>query len=134
METVTTTTQPIRKEESMNPIPSAHHAVVYHDPAKWAATPANNGANGPVWQWNDELLVGFTVGTFLRAQDGHQCTYDKPFHSWLARRVDGGETWNAWKPEGYAGQPAASRELARPVWVRHALRVSMNGDRRPDRR
>jgi hypothetical protein len=114
----------------MNVIPSAHHVVVYHDPTHWAAVPANNGANGPVWQWNDELLVGFTVGTFLRAQECHQCTSDKPFDSWLARSMDGGETWKAWKPEGYAGQPAASRERAAaadftaPGFV---LRVEGNG-------
>ena len=26
------------------------HSVVYHDPGFWAATPANNGGNGPTWQ------------------------------------------------------------------------------------
>jgi len=114
----------------MNSIPSAHHVVVYHDAARWAAVPANNGANGPVWQWDDELLVGFTIGTFARADRGHQCIYDEPFDSWLARSLDGGETWRIWKPEGYAGQPAASRELTEgadftsPGFV---LRVEGNG-------
>ena len=46
-----------------------------------AATPANNGGNGPTWQWGDELLIGFTRGTFLQADKGHQCTYDQPFES-----------------------------------------------------
>jgi hypothetical protein len=113
----------------MTPTSSAHHTVVYHDPAHWAAVPANNGANGPAWQWGDELLVGFTLGVFARA-DGHQCTNDQPFDSWLARSVDGGENWQAWKPDGYAGQPAASREpadgvdFAGPGFV---LRVEGNG-------
>jgi len=119
-----------QKVGTMNPVMSAHHVVVYHDPAHWAAVPANNGANGSVWQWGNELLAGFTVGTFLRARSGHQCTYDKPFDSWLARSLDGGETWQTWKAEGYAGQPAPNRELvegvncASPDFV---LRVEGNG-------
>jgi BNR repeat-like domain len=109
---------------------SARHVVVYHDPARWAAVPANNGANGPVWQWDDELLVGFTVGTFARAATTHQCTYEQPFHSWLARSADGGMSWRAWYPEGYAGQATASRECAEPADFAgrgFVLRVEGNG-------
>ena len=79
------------------------HKIAYYDENTWAATPANNGGNGPIWQWDDELLVGFTVGAFKKAKSGHQCSYDVPFESWLARSVDGGESWIAWKPEEYAG-------------------------------
>lgn len=49
------------------------HVVLFHDPTRWAAVPANNGANGPLWQWGDELLVGFTVGAFRRAEKGGVC-------------------------------------------------------------
>ena len=38
---------------------SRRHCVVYYDASSWAATPANNGGNGPTWQWGDELLVIF---------------------------------------------------------------------------
>jgi hypothetical protein len=106
------------------------HVVVYHDPVRWGAVPANNGANGPVWQWGEELLVGFTVGTFAKAEKGHQCSYDAPFHSWLARSPDGGESWQSWKPEGYAGQPAAARTLNAAIDFTapgFALRVEGNG-------
>lgn len=86
------------------------NSVVYYDATKWAATPANNGGDGPSWQWGNELLIGFTVGKFSREKSIihpnsiHQCDYDFPFDSWLARSTDGGETWTAWKPERYAGQ------------------------------
>ncbi len=92
--------------------------------------PFDNGANGPVWQWGDELLVGFAVGTFAQTAKGHQCRNDRPFDSWLARSTGGGESWQAWKPEGYAGQPAPTRPLAGAVDFSapgFALRIEGNG-------
>ena len=108
----------------------AHHVVVFHDPIRWGAVPANNGANGPVWQWGDELLVGFTVGSFAPAEKGHQCSYDEPFQSWLARSADGGETWHIWRPENYAGQTTAARPRTEAADFRapgFLLRVEGNG-------
>ena len=89
-----------------------HHAIVYHDPDGWAAVPANNGGSGSIWQWGDEILVGFTRGAFLKAAKGHQCDDERPFESWLARSRDGGESWTAWKPDSYAGDlnPATPRK------------------------
>ena len=88
--------------------PEIIHTVVYHQPSSWAAVPANNGGNGPTWQWGDELLVGFTRGTYSDARLGHQCSYDTPFDSWLARSVDGGETWTVARPEPYVSQGLAA--------------------------
>ncbi len=116
--------------QTTNSIISAQHGVVCHEPARWAAVPANNGANGPVWQWGDELLVGFTMGSFARADTIHQCDYAEPFNAWLARSVDGGESWQTWKPEGYAGAPVASSMRAEPTDFAgpgFALRVEGNG-------
>ena len=42
-----------------------HSVIVNFDPTAWAAVPANNGGSGPSWQWGDEILIGFTRGTFL---------------------------------------------------------------------
>lgn len=116
--------------QTMNAILSVQHVVVYHNPTQWAAVPANNGANGPVWQWGDELLAGFTLGAFARAEGIHQCDHAKPFVSWLARSTDGGESWHAWKAEGYAGAPAASSAPAKPLDFAgpgFVLRVEGNG-------
>jgi len=71
---------------------SAHHVVVYHDPTHWAAVPANNGANGPVWQWNDELLV------FL---------WPMALRTWSIRGCISGATGN-WSPS-ISGAPASGR-------------------------
>jgi hypothetical protein len=91
------------------------HTVVYHTPLSWAAVPANNGGNGPTWQWGDELLVGFTRGTFSAAGSGHQCDNALPFESWLARSTDGGESWTAWRPEPYTGQALEARALPKSL-------------------
>ncbi len=107
-----------------------HHRVIYHHPSHWAAVPANNGGNGPTWQWGDEILIGFTRGTFADAERGHQCNYDHPFESWLARSTDGGERWTTWQPVPYAGQarevepPPGDLDLAQPDIV---LRVEGHG-------
>lgn len=85
------------------------HSIVHYDSKCWSAVTANNGGNGPSWQWGNEILVGFTVGTYELAKRGHHCNYDQPFDSWLARSTDGGESWEAWKPENYAGQPGESK-------------------------
>lgn len=92
-----------------------YHRVVTYDPSGWAAVPANNGANGPAWQWEEELLVGFTRGTFAATRAGHQCDNDRPFESWLARSEDGGESWQTWRPVPYVGAGALPIALPAPL-------------------
>ena len=91
------------------------HVVQYYDSGRWSAVPANNGGNGPTWQWGEEILTGFTVGTYELKSKGHQTTNYMPFVSWLARSLDGGESWNTWMPKNYAGQPGDLREIPRSV-------------------
>ena len=106
------------------------HSVVYHRPDAWAAVPANNGMSGPAWQWDDEILVGFTKGVFQGTEPGHQVQDELPLESWLARSQDGGQTWTAWPPENYAGQslmatePQGHLDLVNPGFV---MRVEGNG-------
>ena len=69
------------------------HTLVASDPTQWCAVPANNGANGPAWQWGNELLVGFTQGEADFSAKFHQVDDAQPHLSRLARSLDGGETW-----------------------------------------
>jgi len=34
--------------------------MIYHKPGQFAGWPANHG----LWAWGDEILVGFSVGTY----------------------------------------------------------------------
>ena len=73
------------------------HVVVYHQDGRFAGWPANNG----VWTFGDnEILVGFTEAEY-KLGNGHNAT--DPYHSWLARSENGGQTWATWDPENFVG-------------------------------
>jgi len=91
------------------------HVVVAHDKGIWCAVPANNGCNGPVWQWGDEILIGYTQGTADFTKPGHQVDYINPHESYLARSKDGGETWETWKPNDFVGNAGFLKEDAIPL-------------------
>ena len=74
---------------------------VFFEAGRFAGWPANNG----IWQWGDEILVGFSLGYLAPAekQGLHQIDPDRPRSNMLARSLDGGETWSvreAGYPEG----------------------------------
>jgi len=108
------------------------HVVVYSEPGKFAGWPANNG----LWSWEGkEALVGFTVGGY-EEKKGHNI--NEPYHSFLAKSTDGGETWRAYEPEHFVGSDASSRPLEAPLDFTDpglALRfagVGYHGGKRPE--
>lgn len=78
---------------------AARHVVVYREPGRFAAWPANNG----IWKWQDEILVGFTLGHYKASDDSHSVDRDGPTRAVLARSLDGGETWSMEDPENFVG-------------------------------
>ncbi|MEZ5104788.1 MAG: sialidase family protein [Draconibacterium sp.] len=95
----------IKTKSNYEHVKDAKQVIVYAQEGRYAAWPANNGAfifSG------DEILVGFTEGTY-KLQSGHNI--DKPYTSWLARSTDGGETWNAYDPENFVGDLGDQPEL-----------------------
>jgi|TARA_B110000116_G_C16670928_1_gene506188 hypothetical protein len=70
------------------------HVVVSSKPGRYHGWPANNG----IWSWGDEILVGFTQADYVQ-QTGHSIDGVQENH--LAKSLDGGQTWHAYRPEGY---------------------------------
>ena len=70
------------------------HVVVSVKDGRYHGWPANNG----IWSWGDEILVGFTQGDYVQ-QKGHSIDGDQENH--LAKSLDGGQTWRAYRPKSY---------------------------------
>jgi len=75
------------------------HGIVYREPGRFCGWPANNG----IWAWDNEILVGFTLGYYKEADKGHSIDKDKPSESVMARSLDGGESWALERPEALHG-------------------------------
>ncbi len=78
---------------------AVRQVVVYQEQGHFAAWPANNG----IWGWQDEILVGFTVGYYRANDESHSIDADRPARAVLARSLDGGETWKLEDPENFVG-------------------------------
>ncbi len=79
----------------------ARHVIVYQEPGKFCAWPANNGA----WSWGNEILVGFELCTYKEAKFGHSRDNSQPELKVLARSLDGGESWTMEDPDHFADDP-----------------------------
>ncbi len=71
------------------------HRAVFRVRGRFGGWPANHG----IWSWGNEILVGFGVG-FSRdlGPRRHAIDPEKPEEHWLARSLDGGETWSLEHP------------------------------------
>lgn len=71
------------------------HVKVYYEPGMFGGWPANHG----VWNWGDEILVGFSKGNYKDlGPDRHNFDKENPELHVLARSLDGGETWKLEDP------------------------------------
>ena len=73
-------------------IEDARNLKVFYEVGRFAGWPANNG----IWQWGNEILVGFSLGYLAPPEERglHQIDSVRPRSSMLARSLDGGETWS----------------------------------------
>jgi hypothetical protein len=85
---------------------SARHIIVYKEPGRYAGWPANHG----IWQWGNEILVGFEIGHIKSSSQYHAIDYEHPEEHVLARSTDGGATWIIEKPESL--RPAPGTRIA----------------------
>ena len=65
------------------------HLTVYREDGRFGGWPANHG----IWNWDNEILVGFSRGYHKDRKSGHNIDHDKPEEHVLARSLDAGETW-----------------------------------------
>ncbi len=85
-----------------------HHTEIYSEAGRFAGWPANNG----IWSWDQEIVVGFSLGYYKEnPTGGHDIDRDRPSERVVARSLDGGETWSVETP-GDAGQPNAAEAPA----------------------
>lgn len=71
------------------------HVKVYHKPGRFGGWPANHG----IWNWGDEILVGFSAGYVKdNGPDRHAIDHDRPEEHLLARSRDGGQNWKIENP------------------------------------
>jgi hypothetical protein len=71
------------------------HTIVYKEPGRFCGWPANNG----IWNWGNEIVVGFHLGYYKEKERGHSIDRDKPRSRALARSFDGGESWTLEIPQ-----------------------------------
>lgn len=108
---------------------SMEHVIVAIEQDRFHGWPANNG----VWQWGDEILVGFTQGDFYLRR-GHNINGRQD--SLLARSRDGGLSWTMFDPEGFLDDDneqylgGTKTDLTRPLDLSgsgFALRIFASG-------
>jgi hypothetical protein len=76
------------------------HVMIFKESGRFGGWPANHG----IWAWDEEIVVGFTVGYMKdRGPGKHAIDPDRPDEHWLARSKDGGESWSLEHP-GKKGQ------------------------------
>lgn len=76
------------------------HVMVSFEQGRFSGWPANHG----IWSWGDEILVGLSEGAYKDlGPERHHIDREKPERHFLARSMDGGESWRIIDPakEGY---------------------------------
>ena len=71
-----------------NSIPK--HVIVYQEPGRFGGWPANHG----IWNWGNEILVGFERAYYQANDKNHSIVWDKPAELGLARSLDGEKRGN----------------------------------------
>ena len=75
------------------------HVLVYAQKGEFQGWPANNG----VWNWGDEILVGFKSGPYKANDKGHSVEPGNDRRFRLARSLDGGASWSVEDPQNFVG-------------------------------
>ena len=96
---------------------SKRDVTIFKEPGRYGGWPANHG----LWQWGDELVVGFTSTWFKHAESGHAVDRSRTSEEWQARSLDGGLTWKVESQLPFANPKteARPRPLTEPIDFTH---------------
>lgn len=102
------------------------NVVVFEQEGRFAGWPANFG----IWNWGNEILVGFTDGAYLKnPTGGHDISRDEPSVTRQARSLDGGETWTL-EEKNWLHDQDEMQELTAPVdFSNPDIALNLKGDR-----
>jgi uncharacterized protein (DUF736 family) len=87
---------------------SQENILVYQEPGRYGGWPANQG----LWQWGDELVVGFTSTYYKETTTDHRIDRSKPSHRVQARSLDGGKTWKVEADQPYSDRKTEPETVA----------------------
>jgi hypothetical protein len=74
---------------------NVEHVKVYYEAGRFGGWPANHG----MWNWGDEILVGYSRGYHKDlGPTRHHIDREKPEEFWFGRSLDGGVTWSHEQP------------------------------------
>lgn len=93
------------------------NTIVYYKPGRYGGWPANNG----IWNWGDEILVGFTQAYYKANKYHHAIDRHKPISNVLARSIDGGQTWKLTDTITF------NRSVKKPTWNTTRINFSAEG-------
>ncbi|MDE2637918.1 MAG: sialidase family protein [Chloroflexota bacterium] len=93
------------------------HTTIFREPGRFGGWPANYG----MWCWDDEIVVGFTVGAHKTIARGHAIDKSQPVINRQARSLDRGETWQV---EEFNGERPDERGLSADEHMAPGRRLS----------
>ena len=70
------------------------NVTVCLEEGRYGGWPANHG----IWNWGNEILVGFELGHFKASEERHAIDRTRFREHLLARSLDGGESWSVERP------------------------------------
>jgi BNR repeat protein len=80
----------LRGALAAEPPKTIRHVTIYSEAGRYGGWPANHG----VWSWADGIVVGFSAAYYKwLGPDVHPYDRDRPEEPYLARSLDGGDTW-----------------------------------------
>ncbi len=97
------------------------HVTVYRQEGKYAGWPANYG----IWSWDDEIVVGFTLGYHQSDAGFHTRDRSRPFVTMQARSLDGGKTWSV---QNMPCQTPGDRGLSADEHVQKSLEIGQSSE------